>query len=149
MKRLSPVLLVALVVLAAAAGAYAALRANRADADERAARHDALDLRAMPSNTTRGDLAITPHAHAPGARVTLSILDPSNATFASVWNASLTEGRTALVPLDRLPELFIVMAQYDETGAPTALKWAWQGRAHLLVADTPEGLAGQLQGARA
>ena len=148
---MSPRLLIlacaALLVAAASWGAYAALRDNQADA-ERNARVDALDVLAAPSNTTRGTLVLVPHARVVGASINLSLVDPTNGTFASFWNATLEEGREARVPLDQVPELFLVIARFDETGAPTALKWVWQGRAHLVIADTPAGLARELQEAR-
>ena len=59
------------------------------------------------------------------------------------WNATVGEAR--LLDTDPLPRLLVIQAETTGDHAATIVSWAWLGRAHVLTAKTPEGLAAQLR----
>jgi hypothetical protein len=83
----------------------------------------------------------------PGVVAQLSVKDPAKEPRRTLaeWNASA--GQAHVLDAATLPRLLVIQAQTTGEHAATLALWVWQGRAHVLTAKTPEGLATQLQGA--
>lgn len=82
-------------------------------------------------------------AHATGR---VLIEDPAETPAKTLRVVNLTTETSRDIPLRSLPPLVRVRGVIDLPGTPVLTKWVWQGRAHVVIADTPAGLAQALSG---
>lgn len=85
-------------------------------------------------------ITVNTTAATPGAMVVYAFSAP-NSTEAPLITRNATEGELVTVNLSALPRLFVIHAYVNEANAPVYAKWAWVGRANVLIADTPGELA--------